>query len=298
MLIRYVMVNELWPMGEFISRALSLIRHQGGQGIADRAGRHDVAIPRTPKTPAQSRRVPVSLAGTYLSEAVECLRSCNSAERLFPPPVLDYNAEAEERRNDALVATILAMLKNRRMDHVRNGVLFCALAAEAYINEFLTYHFDGKDRDALERLATPDKYLLAPRLALGSPLFERDQGHGQELAELFAIRHDLVHPKPGRGGANVFQLRPEDHKRYTPKRLAAFIETVAEAAVLLYRSRAGELEWPAHTICEGRRAIRRFAAKASASIAKPNDPPEPDLMAQVVEEQFNRPHRTRGKKRA
>jgi hypothetical protein len=40
-------------------------------------------------------------------------------------------------------------------------MLFAAFAAEAYINEFIAEHFAGKDYEALEKLSTVDKYVLA-----------------------------------------------------------------------------------------------------------------------------------------
>ena len=38
------------------------------------------------------------------------------------------------------------------------AVLFSALAAEAYVNEFIAAKMPPKDVEALDRLPTPDKY--------------------------------------------------------------------------------------------------------------------------------------------
>lgn len=131
----------------------------------------------------------------------------------------------------------------RRLAFCRDGTLWAALAAEAYVNQFL-YEADKKTFDQLEDQKAPTigksgdgrpgKYVEGVECALGRSLFDRRRDPIQTLAALFKLRDRLVHPKTRTvklGGTGVFtEPGLED---FNPKGLAKFLAAVAVAAKTL-----------------------------------------------------------------
>jgi hypothetical protein len=74
-------------------------------------------------------------------------------------------------------------------------VVFSALALEAFINHYgITKFSGGFYTEHLDKLSTPSKWLIVPRLLLGKELTRNGQAY-QLLREVFRRRHKLVHYK-------------------------------------------------------------------------------------------------------
>jgi hypothetical protein len=126
-----------------------------------------------------------------------------------------------------------ATAANRRLSLLRNSVLFSALAAEAYANEFLWAVVSEADAESADRLATADKLLLGPRLAgLSTPL---DRAHDplQAIIRLCKARNALVHPKPSGYAAYIRDLTDSEEEAIGPKAAARYLVAVARTIVVL-----------------------------------------------------------------
>jgi hypothetical protein len=122
---------------------------------------------------------------------------------------------------------------NRRLTLLRSSVLFSALAAEAYANEFLAAVLTGSDIASADRLATPDKLLLGPRLAGAEPPLARGEEPFQTITRLFRVRNALVHPRPDGVSAYVEDLDERDKAQIGPRASGDYLLAVAQAIVLL-----------------------------------------------------------------
>jgi len=140
-----------------------------------------------------SRRRPRGLAGAYLQQAVDALSAAGDPDRLYPR----WAREKPTAEPARAFATVEA--SNQRRTHARTAVMFAALAAEAYVNEFLATMLNGGDFRAMDRLPTVEKYVVGCRLAPGEALFDRGREPVQTIASLFKLRDKLVHPKAGHG---------------------------------------------------------------------------------------------------
>ena len=119
----------------------------------------------------ESRERPRNLSAAYLEQAVNALHAAGDAADLFrgrrkPPP---DDATGEKIKRGEAIAFLRA--RHKHMTHCRNAVLFAALAAESYVNEFLGVFLDGQDREAVDRLSPVNKYVLGTKLASGEALF-------------------------------------------------------------------------------------------------------------------------------
>lgn len=122
---------------------------------------------------------------------------------------------------------------NRRLSFLRNTVLFSALAAEAYANEFLSEILSTASAHAVDRLRTPDKLLLGPALAgLVSPLTRGQEPH-QELVRISNVRNKLVHPRLSGPSAYAHNVNDDDHADIGPTSAANALYAVAVAITLL-----------------------------------------------------------------
>jgi hypothetical protein len=231
-------------------------------------------------------RIP-SVAGVYLEQALDALRDSSSADRLYGE--LDpWHRDAEilgpvQSKMDAV---------NRRLRFLRSAVLFSAIAAEAYANEFIAATLSSAEAEAADRLATVDKLLLAPRLAgLESP-FERGAEPIQSLARLFRARNALVHPRPGQTGAYAHVVTDDDQRTFGPSAAATFIEATAHAAVLLHPLRPDRpLAAPASRVWEERAVLRDHVALLGddlRALPAPDSEPIPSLMNQMHERAIKR----------
>ena len=185
-------------------------------------------------TPA-SRRPPTSFefpfaaqSAAYLSQAIDALTDACSAAALYVPLPKFYKRSlvfgpAQEKMT----------AQNRRLQFLRNTALFAALAAEAYANEFITEILPAADEEAVDRLSTPDKLLLAPRIAGKDPPLNRGADPFQSLAKLFKTRNALVHPRPGGIAAAIQNVTDDDQEWVGPKAVVEGLNGVARTIVLL-----------------------------------------------------------------
>lgn len=104
---------------------------------------------------------------------------------------------AEPKRNTPSIS-------EQRQGRLWGSITFIAFALEASINEFIFEHCK-KESHALERMSTPDKWLIIPRL-----FNNRDWDFGNEplqsIKKIFSIRDVLVHYKPA-----WKEMRDEDY---------------------------------------------------------------------------------------
>jgi hypothetical protein len=172
----------------------------------------------------------------------------------------------------------------RRMRASRESQLYAALAAEGYINRFIAEQllnkrgFTDKDQDAIDRLAPVDKYVLVPRLAIGSTRFDRGAEPLQQLVKLFKRRNKLVHPKPRE---LVMKLGPGDDdarwfgpafEDYTPMEACESLLAVAKAAITLDEaSGAPGQDGVAAMLLSTANSIRRAASTANSPEPTIND---------------------------
>jgi len=232
-----------------------------------------------------------SLADTYLLHALDEFRSAGSAEVLYRELPPWYSGDSIlgpiQQRGDAVFS---------RLRHLRATVLFAALAAEGYANEFLASHLSGRNLEAADRLPTTDKLVMGPMLAgLESPI-SYDREPGQSLTSLFKARNDLVHP-PVRTGTYPDIFKAEDHRPYEPRNTARFMIEVAHAQVLLYPLRGdATVMGAAGRIWEEKTVIERHATEIGTGvmdIPEADSPPVRDLMAQMIENAGRRRRRER-----
>jgi hypothetical protein len=152
-------------------------------------------------------------------------------------------------------------------------MLFAAFAAEAYVNEFIADHFTGRDVETLDRLSTTEKYVIAPRLALGAPLFERDREPLQTISKLFRQRDTLVHPKPGKGLPEPDRWSADPV--YNPAQATIYICFVGAAAKTLVANAKTppKVDMHAEMITYGAKGLAEYAQAATARLADPDDAP-------------------------
>ena len=97
--------------------------------------------------------------------------------------------------------------------------------------------------------------VLCVRLATRRPVFPRDAEPAQSIAQLFRLRHKLVHPKPGYAPSQ--HAESELLEQYSPSNGAHFVVTVATAAGILVRRAFGrdKFDMPADLIWMSKEVI-------------------------------------------
>lgn len=234
-----------------------------------------------------------SLAGTSLLHALDEFRNAGSAEALYREQAPWYSPTSiltpMQQSSDARL---------RRLRHLRATVLFAALGAEGYANEFLASHLSGRELEGADRLTTVDKFVLGPKLAgLTSPI-AYDRERGQSLSALFKARNTLVHP-PTRTGTFPDVYAAEDQRPYEPRNAARYVIQVAHAELLLYPLRGDQaLASPAKRIWEQRQILEDHVEAIGAAVSDiPAKDAEPirDLMAQMIDRAVAEKRRQRAK---
>jgi hypothetical protein len=220
-----------------------------------------------------------SLAGSYLLHALGEFRNAGSAEALYrelPPWYGDGEILTPIQRNISA--------RDLRLQHLRATVLFTALAAEGYANEFLAAFLSGQALKGADRLPTVDKFVLGPGLAgLKSPI-DYESEPGQSLVALFKARNKLVHTSL-EPGVYAIELDGDDTRPYEPRWAARYLIQVARAVVLLHSQREDRpILFPANRIWEQRSILERHVDAIGAGLLDiPPQDSEPvrDLMAQM-----------------
>lgn len=220
-----------------------------------------------------------SLAGSYLLHALGEFRSAGSAEALYRELPPWYS-------NDSILAPIQRSVSalDLRLQHLRATVLFTALAAEGYANEFLAAVLSGQALKGADRLPTVDKFVLGPGLAgLNAPL-EYGSEPGQSLVALFKTRNALVHASL-EPGIYAIELDADETRPYEPRCAARYLIQVARAVVLLHSQREDRpILFPANRIWEERSVLENHVDVVGHRLLDiPPQDTEPirDLMAQM-----------------
>jgi hypothetical protein len=214
---------------------------------------------------------PGTLAGDYLGEALEALELAGNARGIYPGWALDSLPDhlKGEQLDQARGAAA-----EERVKLSRRAILYSAFAAEAFINEFMAMYFEGRDLETLDRLPTLDKYILAPRFAVGLDLFRRGGEPTQTLQQLFRQRDALVHPKPGKALPLPKTTRADPV--FNPHTAATFLVRTAEAAdALLEHARIGDrFNLLVSGIATAGPSLVEFGSRATEKLVDPDKPYE------------------------
>ncbi|HEY5709504.1 MAG TPA: hypothetical protein VIS51_08925 [Solirubrobacterales bacterium] len=218
-----------------------------------------------------ARHLRVTLAGSYLDRALKELRASGSPDTLYEPR---FRNPRDSRPVRGALGRRLAT--SRQREATRSAVLFAMLAAEAYVNQFLEIHLTGAEADAADRLPTFEKFMMGPRLADGTDLFDRGAEPAGTLKKLLNQRTPLVHPK----------LAPPKSQgpTYTPLEAAEFIVAVANAAITLIANSdpRPKLDLAIVAVQETPDYFLDYGRRATEGLPDPDGPPSPDLVLEIL----------------
>jgi hypothetical protein len=217
----------------------------------------------------------VGLSGEYLLQALDGLHDAGDPAHLYAhwrrfPPAEPEKAEADMHTT----------ARRARIRAARTAVLFAALAAESYVNEFLSVHgaLTKWDREPTHR-----KFLKGTHEAYGSPLFFTDREAYPVIVELFKLRDRLVHPKPGFGVTTPHGQPSTDFEQlFAMPKVAEYIIMVGGSADLLMPRAYGfeSVDVAGTVIWRGRSVIRDYA-KRHNKLPRWDAPPERKLFRQA-----------------
>jgi len=223
------------------------------------------------------RQRPATLSATYLSQAVDAFGLTND-----PPTLYTYLYGRDLDSTGRALAVIEA--GRVRLNCSMRAVLFAALAAESYVNEFLAAHLSRQDRDAMDRLPTVSKYVLGFRIGSDREPFKRDRWPIPILKDLFTLRDRLVHPKPGFGPEPVLGPLGSFEEQFTGEQVARYLIAVACAGLVVVKETYGpdHLDLWTDLIWFGRDVIHEFASEATA-LPPVDGPPSVTLGRRLIE---------------
>jgi hypothetical protein len=141
---------------------------------------------------------------------------------------------------------------------------------------------ERRDFEAIDRLPTLDKLVLGTRL-VGGPAYERGEGDGQTIGQLFALRNKLVHPRPGIGRFPRGAEWPRPDPTFNGPTAAGYGIAVARVGLNLIQiafPHPNYVETPAVEIVRGETYLRKLAERAS-SPPTPAEDPLPDLVDEL-----------------
>jgi hypothetical protein len=204
------------------------------------------------------RHRPTSLSSLYMKQAIEAFGDSGDARSLYGA----FHGRTDLDKTGS--AFVFLNARDRQTELRLDAVLFLALAAESYINEYVRTRFDGADLDAVDRLSPVNKFILAPRIDSPSAIFHRDKYPIPRLAELFALRNRLVHPKPGFGPGGPLDRDPEFAKQFQSDRVVDFILAVGASGFFLLKRAYGRdhIDLWTHLVWRGRDELIAFAGEA------------------------------------
>lgn len=226
---------------------------------------------------------PRSLASDYLRQAADALDAAGDPGHLYrkwrdsmPPRPLGFEM-------------IRRWARSERFERARTSVLFSALAAEAYVNEFLAAFALSKTRlKELDGLSTVRKYTNGTSEAYGETLFRDGDEATATLRRLFDLRHLLVHPKPGFGHPPLLEQEdPALEDRFALPELAEYVVIVGGCADLMtWRAYGyGTPDVPGTMLWRARDAVRQFADERR-ELPEPDAEPRPSLW-ELVHAQYD-----------
>jgi hypothetical protein len=165
----------------------------------------------------------------------------------------------------------MIMAASKRIEFARTSILFSALSAEAYANQFLAEYVQTRDAKALDRLPFPDKLLIAPRVAFGRTLLDRGREPMQTIDALYRLRTQLVHPRPRKVHVKEGSLFEQaGYDDYNPEVAARSLVGVATVVVELWRPAGEEVPaFPTATaIVDHRRELHGFGKSCRERLPK------------------------------
>jgi hypothetical protein len=208
------------------------------------------------------RPAPATLAHAHLAQALDAFDDACTPEAVLTPrrawPLKPGDPPAAWRT--------LAGLTQRGF--CCTATLFAAFAAEAFVNGFLSVHL--KPQVTEKRFATIDRYWATTRkyveavdMAYGRLFWENDEVM-PALAELFDVRNQLAHGRPGVGPPMAYMPDPSWRSLYPPTKVATWLIAVAGAASSMeMRCYGFDYESaPASAIWFGRAIMHKHASDA------------------------------------
>lgn len=194
-------------------------------GAADRGRAADDSGTKGRKAPFPQSRA--AQAESYLIQAADALTNAGDPRFLW--------SEAPQRHAGSMLASPQRAgdAGNRRLRALRSSVVFSALAAEAYANDFLAEMLPTVDVEAMDRLPALDKLLLGPKVAGMSPPLDRGREPAQTIRRLFQVRNSLVHPRRNDHGAFIQYLTEEDEAAFGPRAAGRFLRRVSDAILAM-----------------------------------------------------------------
>ncbi len=225
----------------------------------------------------------------YLLHALEALQNAGDPAHLFA-----YWRWCSPKEPLKFPGRMLAEARQARTRAARTSVLFAALAAESYVNEFLAAHGVLQEWD---REPTHRKYLKATAAACGSRLFVADMAPYPTIVHLLKLRDQLVHPKPGLRGVAPGGSDAGPESFFTMRRLSEYIVMVGYGAVLMQMTYSFDIvEMTGAIAWRGQQAILAYARR-HARIPAWDERSERPLSCQVRDRALNL-HRSRDLSRA
>lgn len=174
-------------------------------------------------------------------------------------------------------AVMQRMAAAERFAQARTSALFSALAAEAYINEYLAAVAPSKRKlKEADSASTVKKYTAIAAEFAGEPLFSDGDLVVKTLTKLFKLRHQLVHPKPGLGQGPVLDSDDSELEAMFPTvDLAQYVVIVGLAATVIVTKAYGPkaMDVPGGMLWHAREAVFDLA-KRGAVVPQPNAPGE------------------------
>jgi hypothetical protein len=230
------------------------------------------------------RERPTTLSGFYLRQAVDSFGRSGDAQALYGQLYGRSDLDSTQK------AVALIDGQRVRMESRLQAVLFSALAAESYVNEFLGGHLTGGDFKAVDRMSPVDRYVVGTRLGAGKEIFQRDRPPIPALRQLFKLRNRLVHPKPGFGPSPTLGPLGDFEANFESGKIADFMTAVAAAGIVLIKRTYGpdHLDLWADVVWFGRETLFDFATESAQLPAVDAEPAAP-LLSKLLEARLPRP---------
>ena len=167
-------------------------------------------------------------SGAYIRQAARELRAAGDPKVLWDNISHVYEGSLILGRVERVVQA-----STQRLWHLRTAVLYAALSAEAYANEFLAHVLTPGEIQEVDRMPVIEKLSKGPSWAdLTSPL-SRGTAPLQAVQQLIDLRDALAHPRPGQIPAHAASVTAEDEKRLGPPAVGRYIVAVAQVMELL-----------------------------------------------------------------
>lgn len=119
-----------------------------------------------------------------------------------------------------------------------SATLYCAFAAEAYVNVALIRILGEEEYNSMSRIPVRSKYFLATRLGMREEWFSAGEQVLESLDELFSQRNRLVHAQPERSILSSASAPEEPDLHMDVRNVARWVAASADAASRLGRSHA------------------------------------------------------------